>query len=117
MIDQHTELVREQRRAALDRANEVRTARKEIKEQLANGELELTDLIQHPPVEVETAELGDVLMWMPGIGRTRVRKILAGGGASWSVLMGHLSYGTRARLSASLEDHAPVAVRSSRWTG
>lgn len=115
MIDQHVEAVREQRRAALDRANEVRTARKEIKKQLARGELELAELIQDPPAEVETAELADVLLWMPGIGRTRVRKILADAGASRNVLMGHLSFATRRRIGASLEDHAPVA--RSRWTG
>lgn len=116
MIDQHLEAVRDQRKAALGRANEVRTARKEIKEQLAHGELELAELIQHPPEEVETAELGDVLMWMPGIGRTRVRKIVADSSVTRNVLMGHLSYATRLRISASLEAHSPIAVRS-RWAG
>jgi hypothetical protein len=116
MIDQHTETVREQRRAALNRANEVRTARKEIKEQLAAGALELAELIQNPPGEVDKAEIGDVLEWMPGIGRTRVRKILASSGVSRSVQMRYLSGATRGRIIAQLDVYAPVTVRP-RWTG
>lgn len=113
MIDTYQEAAYEQRARALSRANEVRTARKEIKEQLATRELELVELITAPPEEVESAKLGDVLEWMPGIGRSRVKKILAETGVGPGVLMGHLSDVTRTRICARLEIYAPVR----RWTG
>ena len=114
MVNTYEEAVREQRTRALDRANEVRTRRKEIKEELASRELELAELITAPPAEVESAKVGDVLEWMPGIGRTRVKKILADTGVGPGVLMGHLSYATRMRICSRLEIHAPVR---QRWTG
>jgi hypothetical protein len=68
-----------QRREALLKANGVRTARAEIKRQLAEGEITLELLLQEPPDAIHNASLGEVLEWAPGIGKWRSGRILAAG--------------------------------------
>jgi hypothetical protein len=95
-----------QREAALAKGNRIRTARKQIKEELAAGERELAELILDPPDAILTAKVGDVLEWMPGIGYWRAGKILGPGsespGVGRAVRVGHLSERTRDRIAARL---------------
>lgn len=104
----------EQRRHALGKANRIRSARKEIKRQLADGEVELAVLLMEPPDEILTAEVGEVLEWMPGIGRWRAGKILQNphGGpiVGRAVRMEHLSLRTREKLCLRIEDTTPIRV-------
>jgi hypothetical protein len=101
-----------QRTSALQEANRIRTARKNIKAQLADGEVELAELIRNPPEEIATVKLGDLLMWMPGIGHFRAGKILTNGHGAPLVGRGvhleHLSERTRERVIARLELTTPV---------
>lgn len=101
-----------QRNSALHEANRIRTARKNIKAQLASGEVELAELIRRPPPEIAGVELGALLEWMPGIGHFRAGKILSNGyGGSLvgrGVHLEHLSERTRERVCARLELTTPV---------
>jgi hypothetical protein len=53
---------REQRLRALEQANEVRTARAELKKQLASGTIELVQILADPPPCVRTARVRDLLL-------------------------------------------------------
>jgi len=68
---------REQRLRALERANEVRTARARLKKELASGKIELVQILADPPACVRTARIRDVLLVVPKIGSVRAGRILA----------------------------------------
>jgi hypothetical protein len=66
---------------ALHKANEVRLDRARLHRRIANGGREaptlLAELLLDPPAELANAEIGDVLLWLPHYGDSRVRKLLA----------------------------------------
>ena len=66
----------EQRRRALERANEVRVARAKLKNDLASGDADLAPLIVNPPEFVASAKVVDLLVSLPRIGQVRARQIL-----------------------------------------
>lgn len=68
----------EQRHRALQRANAVRTARRMLKEQAKAGEVDVGQLILDPPATLDTAKIGDVVLYAPGIGDWRQMRILVG---------------------------------------
>lgn len=106
-----TEAQRQQRREALLRANKVRTARAEIKRQLADCEVTLAELLDDPPPAILNAPIGDVLEWAPGIGRWRSGRILAAGtgspGVGRMVHIEHLSDASKGRILARYEEWVP----------
>lgn len=87
-----------QRERALRKANEVRVARKELKERIKAGELTVVDIIESPPTYLSTAPIGDVVMWEPGIGRWRAGKVI-NGLARMSTPVEALSPKTRTRIA------------------
>jgi hypothetical protein len=62
---------REQRLRALAQANEVRTARAELKRELASGTIELVEVLADPPPWARTARVRDLLVVLPRIGSVR----------------------------------------------
>jgi hypothetical protein len=90
-----------QRDRALQKANEVRVARKELKEQIKAGERTVVDIIESPPAYLSTAPIGDVVMWEPGIGRWRAGKVI-NGLARMSTPVDRLSPKTRQRIAERL---------------
>lgn len=62
---------------ALERANEVRLARADLKRRIAEGQLGAADVILTSPWEAESMAVADVLMSQRRWGRTRVRRLLA----------------------------------------
>jgi len=62
---------------ALQRANEVRLARAELKRRVADGELSAAEVVLSCPAEVEGMAVCDLLMSQRRWGRTRCRKLLA----------------------------------------
>ena len=66
-----------QRQAALQRANEVRLARAELKRRIAEGSVSVAEIILSPPREVCRWTVGDLLMSQRRWGSTRCRKFLA----------------------------------------
>jgi hypothetical protein len=62
---------------ALSRANEIRTLRAEVKRALRRGDLQIADLLVDPPSCIETASLAELLLAVRGLGKVRVRRLLA----------------------------------------
>jgi hypothetical protein len=89
---------REQRLRALERANEVRTARAELKKELASGKIELVQILADPPPCVRTARVGDVLLVLPKIGSVKAARILAHCGIAHSKTLAGLSERQRGEL-------------------
>lgn len=61
---------------ALERANEVRLARAERKREIARGDLDVKEVIERVPMELETIPLAELLTSQRRWGRTRARKLL-----------------------------------------
>lgn len=77
-----------QRHDALHKANHVRLARARLHHHIATSShhqapLILAGLLITPPAELRTAQIGDVLCWLPRYGTTRVRKLLARHNVNW----------------------------------
>lgn len=68
----------EQRRAALEKAAEIRKARAELKEQLKSGKTTLTAVLDRAESEemVGKLKVSAVLQAMPGIGKVKATQIM-----------------------------------------
>jgi hypothetical protein len=62
---------------ALERANEVRLARAELKRRVAMGEIDVAEVILDCPWEAHSMAVADLLMNQRRWGQTRCRKFLA----------------------------------------
>ena len=62
---------------ALQRANEVRLARADLKRRIAQGHVSAAEIVLACPPEVEGMAVADLLMSQRRWGRTRCRKFLA----------------------------------------
>jgi hypothetical protein len=62
---------------ALERANEVRIARAELKRRVAMGKVDAAEVVLNPPWEASSMAVGDLLMSQRRWGQTRCRKLLA----------------------------------------
>ncbi len=62
---------------ALERANEVRLARAELKRRVAFGKIDVAEVIVYCPWEAQSMAVADLLMSQRRWGRTRCRKLLA----------------------------------------
>jgi hypothetical protein len=67
----------EQRMRSLARANQIRTARATLKNELAAGQARIEDVLTHPPACATTAKVSDLLLAVPGVGPTRATRALA----------------------------------------
>jgi hypothetical protein len=68
---------REQRLCALARANEIRSARARLKQDLASGRIELAQLLIQPPEFATTAKVLDLLVSLPRVGQVKASRMLA----------------------------------------
>ena len=66
----------EKRLDALARANAVRSARAELKRELAAGDVAIEKVIAHPPEFAEKARVSDILLAVPGFGPSRTTRLL-----------------------------------------
>ena len=62
---------------ALAQANRVRLARAELKRQVAEGEVDVAEVVLECPWEAESMTIADLLMSQHRWGRTRCRRFLA----------------------------------------
>ena len=60
---------------ALGIANTRRTAAAALKTRLRRREITLREILENPPAELERQMTWEVLLWTPGIGRTRLRAL------------------------------------------
>ena len=91
-----------QRMDALQRANEIRTRRAQLKRDLKGGRVKIHDLLLEPPTYVETAKVFDMLLAVPKYGRVKVNRILSQCRISPSKTIGGLSERQRSELVAQL---------------
>src|SRR5262249_41731124 len=66
-----------QRREALQRANDIRSRRAQLKRDLKAGRQPIHELLLDPPEYLETAKVFDLLLAVPKYGRVKVNKILS----------------------------------------
>jgi hypothetical protein len=91
-----------QRMDALQRANEIRTRRAQLKRDLKAGRQSIHNLLSAPPEYVATAKVFDMLLAVPKYGRVKVNKILAQCRISPSKTIGGLSERQRGELVSLL---------------
>ncbi|MDQ6778728.1 MAG: hypothetical protein M3071_21460 [Actinomycetota bacterium] len=98
-----------QRRRALERANQVRLARAELKRRIAEGEVPAASIILDAPWEVSSWPVGDLLMSQRRWGSTRCQKCLRGLEISETKQIGTLTERQRVALAARLDALARAA--------
>lgn len=92
----------EQRLDALQRANEVRVARAQLKRHLAAGERRLDELLDQVPEFARGAKIFDLVRAVPKLGPVRARQLLVHCGISETKTVGGLTERQRAELIAVL---------------
>jgi hypothetical protein len=97
---------------ALQRANEVRLARAELKRRVAVGEVEAADVILECPWEAQSMAVADLLMSQRRWGQTRCRKFLAQIPMSEKKTVGSMTERQRRTLAAMLQS----ASRGRAWS-
>jgi hypothetical protein len=96
---------------ALERANKVRLARAELKRRVADGELNVADVILDCPWEAESMAVADLLMSQHRWGQTRCRKFLSQLPMSEKKTIGSMTDRQRQTLAAMLR----AAERGHAW--
>jgi hypothetical protein len=87
---------------ALQRANEVRLARAELKRRVADGELTASEVVLDAPWEAQSMAIADLLMSQRRWGRTRCRRFLASVLLSETKTIGSLTERQRRAVAAQL---------------
>jgi hypothetical protein len=87
-----------QRMEALQRANDIRSRRAQLKRDLKAGRTPIHELLLDPPQYLQTAKVFDLLLAVPKYGRVKVNKILGQCRISPSKTLGGLSERQRGEL-------------------
>ena len=87
-----------QRMEALQRANDIRSRRAQLKRDLKAGRTPIHELLLDPPDYLQTAKVFDLLLAVPKYGRVKVNKILGQCRISPSKTLGGLSERQRGEL-------------------
>ena len=87
-----------QRIDALQRANDIRTRRAQLKRDLKGGRAQIQGLLLSPPEYLATAKVFDLLLAVPKYGRVKVNRILTQCRISPSKTIGGLSERQRNEL-------------------
>lgn len=92
----------QQRLAALERANDTRSRRAQLKRDIKAGRQEATALLANPPAWILTMKVWDLLLAVPKYGRVKVNKKLSVVRISPSKTLGGMSERQRGELVALL---------------
>ena len=95
---------------ALAQANRVRLARAELKRQVAEGEVDVAEVVLECPWEAESMTIADLLMSQHRWGRTRCRRFLASIPMLETKTVGSMTERQRRALAAQLNGE-PAADR------
>jgi hypothetical protein len=95
-----------QRLRALERANEIRLARAELKRRIADGDISAAEVILAPPVAAISWSVGDLLMSQRRWGNTRCRKFLLRNQINENKAIGALTERQRRLLADQLRARA-----------
>ncbi len=98
----------DQRMDALNRANEVRTLRAQLKRDLNAAGVSIAALLLDPPPWLETAKVLDILLAIPKIGRVKATRTLDSCRVSPSKTFGGLNHRQRAELAGRLNGEPPA---------
>ena len=88
----------DQRMEALQRANDIRVRRAQLKKDLKDGRAHIESILLDPPDYVSTAKVFDMLMAVPKFGRVKAARLLNQCRISQSKTVGGLSERQRAEL-------------------
>jgi hypothetical protein len=91
-----------QRMEALQRANEIRSRRAQLKRELKTGKATIETLLLDPPEYLETAKVFDLLLAVPKYGRVKANRVLTQCRISPSKTIGGLSQRQRNELASYL---------------
>jgi hypothetical protein len=91
---------------ALERANQVRLARAELKRRVATGEISAAEVIIECPWEAASMAVGDLLMSQRRWGQTRCRKFLVQIPMSEKKTIGSMTERQRRSVAAALGSSA-----------
>jgi hypothetical protein len=94
---------------ALERANQVRLARADLKRRIADGQLGADEVILSSPWEAESMAVADVLMSQRRWGQTRARRLLAGCQMSENKTLGSMTERQRKAVALAVRDAASEA--------
>jgi hypothetical protein len=97
---------------ALERANEVRLARAELKRRVAFGKIDVAEVIVYCPWEAQSMAVADLLMSQRRWGQTRCRRLLAQLPMSEKKTVGSMTDRQRHALAAMLTS----AERGRAWS-
>ncbi len=97
---------------ALERANQVRLARAELKRRVASGEIGVAEVILECPWEADSMAVSDLLMSQRRWGQTRCRKFLAQIPMSEQKTVGSMTERQRHTLAAMLTPSGSVTMDS-----
>jgi hypothetical protein len=103
---------RPQHMCALERANEVRLARAELKRSVAFGKIDVAEVIVYCPWEAHSMAVADLLMSQRRWGLTRCRRLLAQLPMSEKKTVGSMTDRQRHELAAMLTS----AERGRVWS-
>ncbi|HEY5286522.1 MAG TPA: hypothetical protein VIJ50_05415 [Solirubrobacteraceae bacterium] len=95
---------------ALERANQVRLARAELKRRVASGEIGVAEVILECPWEADSMAVSDLLMSQRRWGQTRCRKFLAQVPMSEQKTVGSMTERQRRTLAAMLSSGGSVTM-------
>src|SRR5262249_42301511 len=97
--------------AALQVANDVRSARAQLKRDIAAGVLSVADVLVDPPPVAAGISLSALLVSQRGWGRIKSRRFLSSNDVSETRKLGELSQRQRELLAADLHARDPLRVR------
>ncbi len=66
----------DQRMDALNRANDIRSRRAQLKKDLKSGRVQINDVISDPPDYVMTAKVFDMLLAVPKYGKVKATRFI-----------------------------------------
>ncbi len=87
---------------ALQRANEIRSARAQLKRELKAGRVLIHGVLIDPPEYLQNAKVSELLLSVPKYGRVKVNRLLTQCRISPSKTLGGLSERQRHELVANL---------------
>jgi hypothetical protein len=99
-----------QRLRALERANEIRLARAELKRRIAEGDTSAAEIILDPPCSATSWEIGELLMSQRRWGSSRCRKFLLHNQISETKPVGALTERQRRLLADQLSRRVAEVV-------
>jgi len=101
---------------ALERANQVRLARAELKRRIATGEIDIAEVLLDCPWEADSMAVADLLMSQRRWGQTRCRKFLSQLPMSEKKTIGSMTDRQRQTLVAMLRGASAYSLRDLRDT-